>query len=167
MKYCRICGVEITSDNIYKGQHGICKSCDNLRRSGYYKSHPEQAEKSRLNFRSFYAEHKAKVQERNRKWKESNPERNNYNRRMENRLRKYRVKNAAGKFTVKEWESKVKEYNSCCAYCSQSIIDDEITIDHVMPLSKSGTNNIDNLVPSCLPCNVRKYNSVPVPQSKI
>lgn len=30
------------------------------------------------------------------------------------------------------------------------------TIDHVVPLSKGGTNDSSNLVPSCRSCNIRK-----------
>ena len=35
--YCRVCGVSL-ENNIYKGQHGICKKCQNQRRSNYYAS---------------------------------------------------------------------------------------------------------------------------------
>ena len=159
MGNCRVCGGSL-ENNIYKGQHGICKVCDNARRSEYLKSHPLNAEKNRQAFRTFYTNHKAQVQERNRKWKENNPEQNKLNRQHENRLRKYRDRNAVGSFTRKECETKLRECNYKCIYCGQSLSIENITIDHLIPLSKGGTNYIDNLVPSCLECNCKKYNKI-------
>lgn len=40
-----------------------------------------------------------------------------------------------------------------CTYCGS---DSSITVDHVVPLSKGGTNEIDNLTPACKPCNSSK-----------
>lgn len=36
-----------------------------------------------------------------------------------------------------------------------------MTVDHVLPKSKGGTNHIDNLVPMCSPCNQRKADKIP------
>jgi 5-methylcytosine-specific restriction protein A len=30
------------------------------------------------------------------------------------------------------------------------------TVDHVLPLARGGSNDLDNLVPSCKPCNYRR-----------
>ncbi len=34
-----------------------------------------------------------------------------------------------------------------------------LTVDHVLPISRGGTNDLDNLVLACQPCNVSKGNS--------
>lgn len=31
------------------------------------------------------------------------------------------------------------------------------TIDHLLPVKRAGTNDLDNLVPACIKCNRRKY----------
>lgn len=41
-----------------------------------------------------------------------------------------------------------------CVYCG----DPADTIDHVIPKSKGGTDDLDNLVPACRDCNSRKGN---------
>lgn len=49
-----------------------------------------------------------------------------------------------------------------CIYCGKSSIEDNIKlhIDHIYPLSKGGSNNIDNLVTSCKYCNISKNASL-------
>lgn len=46
----------------------------------------------------------------------------------------------------------VLEGQPTCAYCPRPAT----TVDHVRPVSKGGTNKIDNLVPACAWCNGSK-----------
>ena len=44
-----------------------------------------------------------------------------------------------------------------CAYCDLQLNPfDGFEIDHVHPVSKGGTDDLENLVPCCRPCNQRK-----------
>lgn len=45
-----------------------------------------------------------------------------------------------------------------CQYCGKSAPDVVLQVDHVIPVSKGGTNEIMNLVTSCLECNLGKSN---------
>lgn len=40
-----------------------------------------------------------------------------------------------------------------CAYCGCPLSLNKMQIDHVVPLHNGGTNDIDNLLPSCRSCN--------------
>ena len=45
----------------------------------------------------------------------------------------------------------------CCSYCGKAAADGHrLVIDHIHPLSKGGTNDIDNLTSSCDDCNIGK-----------
>lgn len=43
-----------------------------------------------------------------------------------------------------------------CAYCGDEFSTSQLTIDHVMPKSRGGSNQWTNCVTACRPCNHRK-----------
>lgn len=43
-----------------------------------------------------------------------------------------------------------------CQYCGKSAPDVILQVDHIMPISKGGDNDITNLITSCVPCNQGK-----------
>lgn len=45
-----------------------------------------------------------------------------------------------------------------CVYCGRSAPDVVLHVDHVVPVSKGGTNEITNLVTACSDCNLGKSN---------
>lgn len=55
-----------------------------------------------------------------------------------------------------DWNA-VKELEDLCVDCGTT---QDLTIDHIIPLSKSGTNQIDNLQILCRSCNARKGNRI-------
>ena len=57
------------------------------------------------------------------------------------------------------WLPILAAFGNRCAYCGAS--DVPLEKDHRVPVSKSGSNDPDNLVPACKPCNVRKGASDP------
>ncbi len=48
-----------------------------------------------------------------------------------------------------------------CELCGKKILLDDMTIDHVKPLSMGGEDDVSNLACTCLPCNVFKGNILP------
>ena len=56
-------------------------------------------------------------------------------------------------------EIRLKAYNQSegrCVYCGRFVPFDEMTIDHIVPLSKGGTNYEENLQCCCKECNLMK-----------
>ena len=49
-----------------------------------------------------------------------------------------------------------KKYNGHCAYCGCEIILKEMQVDHITPKLHGGSNDIENLNPSCRKCNFYK-----------
>lgn len=64
--------------------------------------------------------------------------------------RRSRELNAEGSFTSAEWAKKKLEFRNRCAYCFKRV---KLTLQHVVPLSKGGSNYISNIVPACGKCN--------------
>lgn len=56
--------------------------------------------------------------------------------------------------TEAEWAKRFEEYKGCCAYCGVKPL--RIVREHVITLTKGGTDEITNVVPACARCNVRK-----------
>lgn len=70
-----------------------------------------------------------------------------------------RLLNAKGSFTDREWEDRKIQFRNRCAYCGKK--SKRLTPDHYVPLSKGGTNFIENIVPACPQCNRSKWNKDP------
>jgi 5-methylcytosine-specific restriction endonuclease McrA len=51
--------------------------------------------------------------------------------------------------------------SSACQYCGSVLAGKELTMDHVIPRSRGGFSNWENLVSCCFPCNNRKGNRTP------
>jgi 5-methylcytosine-specific restriction endonuclease McrA len=71
---------------------------------------------------------------------------------LENRRRVRKTGNG-GTHTVEAWRTKCAEFNHRCAYCGET---KPLTRDHVIPLSRGGSDDISNIVPACRSCNSRK-----------
>ena len=57
-------------------------------------------------------------------------------------------------YTTKRQQGKFKEYRGLpCAKCGKP----SDTVDHIVPISKGGTNDPGNLQPMCISCNSRKH----------
>lgn len=67
--------------------------------------------------------------------------------------RRYHNIRAAGIFDLKAWKKKLSILGNACQHCGTT---EQITIDHIIPITKGGTNHIDNLQPLCRSCNCKK-----------
>lgn len=56
---------------------------------------------------------------------------------------------------------KRKRSDGRCHYCQRVFKVAELTMDHVIPLSRGGRSVKDNLVPACKECNNAKKNLIP------
>ena len=48
--------------------------------------------------------------------------------------------------------------NNSCQYCGNKLRTEDLNLDHVVPLSRGGKNTWENVVCSCIRCNMRKGN---------
>ena len=76
------------------------------------------------------------------------------------RLRLYRRKNADGFHTFGNWENLKAQYNFTCPCCKRKEPEIKLTEDHIVPLSRGGSNNIENIQPLCNQCNSSKNTKI-------
>jgi len=77
--------------------------------------------------------------------------------------RRARMKGATGSYTTAEWEALVAKYDHC-PMCKRRWDDipvllsgsSVVTVDHIIPIAKGGSNSIDNIQPLCYSCNSKK-----------
>jgi len=51
-----------------------------------------------------------------------------------------------------------KRDNNICQYCGKKFQPEDLNLDHILPSSRGGKDSWENVVCSCVPCNLRKAN---------
>ena len=72
-----------------------------------------------------------------------------------------REKNKARDLRQTQWW-KQQLARGACYYCGKPFRPSELTMDHVVPLSRGGKTTKGNVVPACKSCNTQKQQLVPV-----
>lgn len=113
-----------------------------------------------------YTKRQAEIERKRERWlRPENRKKNNIATRKYGKTEKGRWKHKVYKYKLRHnesgiidkvlWEKKLKDLEGKCQKCGKI---EGITIDHIKPLSKGGTNHIDNLQPLCRSCNCKKSN---------
>lgn len=153
---CHHCGrrklaeefVKCTS--IKRGFRLICKPCNNIRSQKYDIQHGE--------------ERRILKKTQNLIWRQANPEKIHES----STRRKARKKNdPINDLSADQWKEiqAVQDYR--CAYCPSDCIEcrkrsHKLTPDHITPFAKGGNNTLQNIVPACLTCNIKKRTGPPL-----
>jgi len=76
---------------------------------------------------------------------------------IDNHRRRSRIRNAPiNDLTAAQWREIKAAYGYRCVYCGCK--PKRLTMDHITPLSRGGSNTASNIVPACKPCNDKKHN---------
>ncbi|MEW6080158.1 MAG: HNH endonuclease [Thermodesulfobacteriota bacterium] len=72
-----------------------------------------------------------------------------------------REKNKARELRQSQWW-KGRLSRGVCYYCGQTVPPSELTMEHIVPISRGGKTTRNNVVPACKDCNTKKNRLVPV-----
>ena len=114
-----------------------------------------QANKEKVNQqkREKYQRDREKLIERTNEWVRANPEKARANK----ALHEARRKGAEGRYTAADVKAILIRQNGLCVYC-RCDISECYTVDHIVPLSRGGSNWVENIQLVCAPCNSSKNN---------
>ena len=144
-KVCTGCGrkLEANSDNFHRqknGRYGYtskCKDCKNAQIADWCQRNPDKSRAQKM------------------RWKKLNYDKYLQVKRDGERRRKYSLK--SGKINVEDWKNMLDECGGACLHCGST---QDITQDHIIPLSKGGQNVIENIQPLCRSCNSKKHDKI-------
>lgn len=113
-------------------------------------------EKISLKLSEYYEKNKTVVLERNRKWIKNNREKM----RSYNNKRRALKRGSTGEYSDADVYKKRVEQRDLCYWCHEAL-NNKYHIDHVVPLSRGGSNSPENIVISCPKCNLKKGSKLP------
>ena len=87
-----------------------------------------------------------------KKWGELNIEKC----RSYNRKRRRILRLVQGRHSLKEWLELRASTKGICPCCKKKVGLSKLSLDHIIPISKGGTDYIWNIQPLCLSCNSSK-----------
>lgn len=164
-KTCKWCGLTKELSEFYDGRWGKkCKVCVRSRAQQYRREHLEQYaeyEKARANLphrveaRRRYQEEHEEVIARSKKWAENNPDKVSQAKANNRRKRRAAKHASPGSFTAEEFEVLCETYGNECLACGDTGV--ALEADHVVPLTKGGSDGISNIQPLCGSCNREEF----------
>jgi len=168
--YCKICAAQVGKRSLAKPE---VKAKADKRRKDYYYEHQEEQKQSRQQWyqanrervlegdHQFRKEHPEILAERWQRWAKT--ERGYEHCRVRVRNRHARSKGAQGNYTFNDIQKQYANQKGKCYYCRVKIKNHTSAyhIEHVIPLSRGGTNDMSNIVLACPSCNLSKSNKLP------
>ena len=113
----------------------------------YYKNNKKKINE---NSRKYYKINKKKIQQNTINWVKRNPDKIKVNQQN----RRARLNNSKGTITGKEWKELLKEANYKCLCCGTT---EKLSLDHIIPIVRSGDNTKENAQVLCRSCNSKKH----------
>lgn len=183
-KTCNNCSLEKSLDcfsPLPKGKLGRrakCKECEakiaKIRRKKNPQAHKASVEKYRVSHpeiiarknAKYYQKHKIRLVKKTQQWRKNNPEKYaEHNRLKEHRRRARKLENGTEPYTEKQV---LELYGKLCHICESKINlsaprkvgtkgwEKGLHIDHIVPISKGGSDTLDNVRPTHALCNLKK-----------
>ena len=108
-------------------------------------------EKEKTNQKEWYVQNKTKHYENGQKWRANNKEKTSQHRSKRRAL----VNGSKVHYTAKDVTRVYHHHRGRCFYCGEKI-SKNYHIEHIIPLSRGGSNGCGNITIACIVCNSKK-----------
>jgi 5-methylcytosine-specific restriction endonuclease McrA len=154
---------------IRQASNGACLACAKEYAARIRTADPERPKKAKSTYKALhperilqharetYGRRKDAMNAKHREWQAKNP----HKRREHEATRRAKKSGDNERYTAADIESLMNHQRSRCVYCRQSI-KTKFHVDHILPLSKGGTNGKRNIQLLCQPCNQTKHARHPI-----
>ena len=108
-------------------------------------------ERARESSKKWSHANRSEVTARNRKWRRANPDRRRFHESArERRLHNTPIHLLPTNAQLAEWK---ELYGQRCCYCEST---ENLTLEHIVPISKGGFHTLENILWACRSCNSSK-----------
>ena len=145
-KFCRACGQVKNLEDFKKtphspdGRHSKCKMC----------LYPMETARRQKNVDYYRAKDKL--------WREQHRDSVRLMSLRYQHRRRAQIFETGGDYSNDQWLALCEQYGNKCLACGEH--KGKLTADHVIPLSRGGSNDITNIQPLCASCNSRKHDQI-------
>jgi 5-methylcytosine-specific restriction endonuclease McrA len=122
-------------------------------------SYQRHRESNRIKMAAWYQAHKEEKRAESSQWRKNN----RLKMKEFKSRRRARKKAAPGFFNSEQLKLRLDEQDNRCAWCSRRV-QTTLHVEHIIPLSRNGTNWINNIVFACGACNSSKKDNLPFEQ---
>lgn len=146
-------------------RRGLCQPCHNAANLEHKRANRERLREQGLAYyaanrdlilaklKRYREEHPEADKATHRKWKSANKDMVN----AATHRRRNKVAENGGHWTAEQWQALKADFDYHCLLCWRQEPEITLTVDHVVPVSLGGSNDISNLQPLCKSCNSLKH----------
>lgn len=180
MKECSKCGIEKPLQEFTKdrtkpdGYYSSCRECKKSQYQSWAKNKTDE-DRQRLaaSVRAYFARHPEKRAQMRQAWSEQNRERINARNRQKYHggererflgyahRRRARLRGAPGSYAPADIDRLFFMQRGRCAICRKAL-NKSFHRDHIVPITRGGANDAENIQLLCILCNSRKSDKDPV-----